>query len=76
MHPLVVKEGVQSLLAVPLASRERVIGVLNLFCQTATDAFDSEAQQLAQVYADQTAVFIENARLMDELRHRAARSQS
>lgn len=76
MHPLVVKEGVQSLLAVPLASRERVIGVLNLFCQTGTDASDSEAQQLAQVYADQTAVFIENARLMDELHRRAARSQS
>ena len=76
VHPLVVKEGVQSLLAVPLASRERVIGVLNLFCQTGTNVFDSEAQQLAQVYADQTAVFIENARLMDELRQAAAQLEA
>jgi signal transduction histidine kinase len=49
-----------------------VVGVLNLFCQVGTHAFDDEALQLAQVYADQAAVFIENARLVDELRLAAA----
>ncbi len=34
-------------------------------------AFDEQALQLAQVFANQTAVFIENARLVDELRHAA-----
>lgn len=71
VHPAVVEEGVSSVLAVPLITRGRVIGVLNLFCQTGSHAFDDEALLLARVYADQTAVFIENARLMDELRHSA-----
>jgi signal transduction histidine kinase len=42
--------------------------VLNLFCQTGTHAFDELALQLAQVFADQAAVFLENARLVGELR--------
>ena len=72
VHPYVIEVGVQSVLAIPLITRERLIGVLNLFCQSGTNAFDDEALRLAQVYADQTAVFIENARLMEELRQAAA----
>ena len=75
VHPAVVEDQVKSVLAVPLVARdhlgEHVIGVLNLFSQTSSNAFDDEALQLAQVYADQTAVFIEKARLMDELRQSA-----
>jgi two-component system NtrC family sensor kinase len=75
VHPAVVEDRVKSVLAVPLITRdhdrEQVIGVLNLFSQTSTGAFDTEALQLAQVYADQTAVFIAKARLMDELRRSA-----
>ncbi len=75
VHPAVLEDHVKSVLAVPLitrdADREQVIGVLNLFGQTSTGAFDCEALQLAQVYADQTAVFIAKARLMDELRRSA-----
>jgi two-component system NtrC family sensor kinase len=75
VHPAVVEDRVKSVLAVPLITRDRdhehVIGVLNLFSQTSTNAFDTEALQLAQVYADQTAVFIAKARLMDELRRSA-----
>jgi len=72
VHPHVLEEGVLSVLAIPLITREHVVGVLNLFCQTGTDAFDEEALRLAQVFADQAAVFIENARLVDELRRAAA----
>lgn len=71
VHPNVVEQGVQSVLAIPLITREQVVGVLNLFCQTGTNAFDDEALMLAQVYADQAAVFIDNARLVEELRQAA-----
>jgi GAF domain-containing protein len=75
VHPAVVEDHVKSVLAIPLITRdgdrEQVIGVLNLFSQTSTAAFDNEALQLAQVYADQTAIFIAKARLMDELRRSA-----
>jgi two-component system NtrC family sensor kinase len=73
VHPNVLEEGVLSVLAIPMITRDRsVVGVLNLFSQTGTNAFDEEALRLAQVYADQAAVFIENARLVDELRQAAA----
>ncbi|MBE2202367.1 MAG: GAF domain-containing protein [Anaerolinea sp.] len=72
VHPTVVAAGVLSVLAVPLICREKFIGVLNLFCQSETHAFDASALQLAQVFADQAAVFLENARLVGELRGWAA----
>lgn len=72
VHPTVVAAGVLSVLAVPLISRTRIVGVLNLFCQRETHAFDAAALQLAQVFADQAAVFLENARLVGELRQWAA----
>lgn len=68
VHPVVLEQGVLSVMAVPLIAYERMIGVLNFFCKTQTDAFDNEALQLAQLYADQMAVFIENARLVEQLR--------
>jgi two-component system NtrC family sensor kinase len=68
VHPTVVAAGVLSVLAVPLICREKIVGVLNLFCQSGTHAFDEAALQLAQVFADQAAVFLENARLVGELR--------
>jgi two-component system, NtrC family, sensor histidine kinase HydH len=72
VHPTVVGAGVLSVLAVPLISHGKISGVLNLFSQTRTHAFAGTALQLAQVFADQAAVFLENARLVGELRHWAA----
>ena len=72
VHPTVVAAGVLAVLAVPLVSRTRVVGVLNLFCQSGTHAFGAAALQLAQVFADQAAVFLENARLVGELRQGTA----
>ncbi len=71
VHDLVLDAGVHAVLAVPLITRRKTVGVLNLFCYEAPGAFDNEALQLAQVFADQAAVFIENARLVDQLRQAA-----
>jgi phosphoglycerate-specific signal transduction histidine kinase len=43
-----------------------------LYGKTNTSAFDEEAVQLASVFADQTAIAIENARLVEELRRATA----
>lgn len=72
VHPRVVRDGVQSVLAIPLIARERVVGVLNLYSKSRKHAFDADAVRLAQVFADQAAVFVENARLVDQLRAAAA----
>lgn len=56
-------EGLVSLLAVPLSVRDRVIGVLN--CYTAEPRqFSEEQQTLFVTLANQTALAIENARLV------------
>lgn len=56
-------EGLASLLSVPLSVRDRVIGVLN--CYTAEPrAFTEEQQALFATLANQTALAIENARLV------------
>jgi GAF domain-containing protein len=72
VHPYVVEEGIQSVLAAPLMVREHVVGVFNLYCKTAPNAFDDEILRLTGVFAAQAAVAIENARLMEELRQAAA----
>lgn len=56
-------EGLVSLLAVPLSVSDRVIGVMN--CYTATERFFSDNEQaLFLTLANQTALAIENARLV------------
>ncbi|RMG91999.1 MAG: GAF domain-containing protein [Chloroflexi bacterium] len=56
-------EGLASLLAVPLSVRDRVIGVLN--CYTAVPrTFTAEQQAFFATLANQTALAIENARLV------------
>jgi signal transduction histidine kinase len=72
VHPRVVKDDVQSVLAVPLVAREQVVGVLNLYSKTQVNAFDDEAVRLGGVFAAQAAIAIENARLVGELRRAAA----
>lgn len=56
-------EGLVSLLSVPLSVRERVIGVLN--CYTAEErSFSDEQKALFFTLANQTALAIENSRLV------------
>jgi signal transduction histidine kinase len=72
VHPVVVGAGILSVLAVPLISRGRVLGVLNLFSHRRTGMFDETARRLAEVFADQAALFLDNVRLMEALRAAAA----
>ena len=72
---LAAAEGLVSLLAVPLSVRERVIGVLNGYTDVVR-AFTSEQKALFATLANQTALAIENARLVSntavvrEMHHR------
>ena len=62
-HALAREEGLVSLLAVPLSVRDRVIGVLT--CYTAVShTFTPEQERLLLTLANQTALAIENARLV------------
>ncbi len=56
-------EGLVSLLAVPLSVRDRVIGVLNGYTGVAR-AFSGEQEALFATLANQTALAIENTRLV------------
>ncbi len=57
------QEGLVSLLAVPLSVRDRVIGVFNCY-STQPRQFSEEQQTLFATLANQTALAIENARLV------------
>ncbi len=63
---------VRSLLCVPLMVRERVIGTLAVD-KDVPDGFTSADERLLTIAAAQAAVAIENARLYEELKERAAR---
>ncbi|MBK7893703.1 MAG: GAF domain-containing protein [Candidatus Promineifilaceae bacterium] len=57
------QEGLVSLLSVPLSVRDRVIGVFNCY-STELRQFNAEQQTLFATLANQTALAIENARLV------------
>ncbi len=58
-------------LAVPLKIQDRVIGVLNVTDDDKTDPFSEDEIRLASLFADQAAIAIGNARLLEETRQRA-----
>ena len=59
------KTGLASLLSVPLTSREKVIGTINIYTRDQR-AFTDDEVQFVKVVAGQAAIAIENARLMSE----------
>lgn len=61
------RSGYRAVLAVPLLIQDRVIGALAVGDRPGR-AFDDEQIQLAQWFADQAAIAIENARLYGELK--------
>ncbi|MDD2774087.1 MAG: PAS domain S-box protein [Elusimicrobiales bacterium] len=71
-----LRNGVRSVLAVPLIrENDKVIGVLLLYADKAFH-FTTERAELYQVFANQAAVAIENARLVQSLERKiAARTQ-
>lgn len=59
---------VRSVLAVPLGSKERMVGILVAVNALQKADFDSTDVKLFSAVADQCAVFLENNRLFDELK--------
>jgi PAS domain S-box-containing protein len=64
-------EGIRSYLHAPLISRGELIGALSVGAGT-PDAFSAEHVDIAREVADQLAVAIQNARLLDAERRRSA----
>jgi uroporphyrinogen-III synthase len=59
------KTGLASLLSVPLTSRDKVIGTINIYTRDQRN-FTEEEVGFVKVVAGQAAIAIENARLMSE----------
>jgi len=59
------KTGLASLLSVPLVTREKVIGTMNIYTRDVR-AFTEDEMGFVNVVAGQAAIAIENARLMSE----------
>ena len=66
---------IRSVLAVPLIVKDRVIGALGL-ADTAGRVFTTDDVQLAQAFADQAAVALENARLYAEAERRRVEAET
>ena len=64
------KEGIRSMLSVPLRVGGAVIGVISAF-STAPGLFTDRHQTLLEAFADQAGIAIQNARLFEESQRRA-----
>jgi len=56
----------RSVVVVPLAHREQVLGAIYLDNRFASSRFDERARELLELVADQASIAIENARLFEE----------
>jgi Nif-specific regulatory protein len=68
-----IVQHVKSILCVPMKSRGRVIGVVYLDTQKATQLFGEKERAFIESFASQAAVAIENARLFGEIREENSR---
>jgi len=59
-------ESTQTLLAVPLLAKSRLIGVLSVYNKKGGGGFSDEDQRLLAILATQSAQVVENARLYEE----------
>jgi len=59
--------GARSFTAIPMLAGKRLIGAFTIYRQQLRP-FDEKTMQLARMFADQSAIAIENARMMSELR--------
>lgn len=59
------KEGLTSMLSVPMVVREKAIGIINIYMKT-PHHFTKEETDVLQMVANQAAVAIENTKLMEE----------
>lgn len=68
------REGYRSLLSAPLVCREKILGTLNVYSSTPR-RFLSDEVQLTAIFASQSAIAIENARLYAEQQQRLKLSE-
>ncbi len=68
-QPVLVEEGLKAFVSVPLTSKERVVGVLNIASREAR-SFSEQEVQLLTALRHQLGVAIENAQLYEELKLR------
>ncbi len=59
--------GARSFTAIPMLAGKRLIGAFTIY-RKQLRPFDEKTVQLTQMFADQSVIAIENARLMSELR--------
>jgi GAF domain-containing protein len=71
-HHLLEEEDVCSLLRVPIVSRGRLIGALEVYSRSVPRRFRDDEIDLAEIFTSQAAVAIENAQLLEETRRRLA----
>jgi len=69
------KEGIRSMLSVPLRVAGEIIGVISAFSTTA-GFFAERHQMLLEAFADQAGIAIQNARLFEESQRRARETQA
>ena len=69
------KEGIRSLLSVPLRVGGQIIGVISAF-STLPSAFGERHQTLLESFADQAGIAIQNARLFAEAQRRTRETQA
>ena len=69
-------ENLRRVLAVPLKIGDRVIGVLNVSDDEQTGLFDEDDVRLVSLFADQAAIAVENARLLDAEREQRALAEA
>ncbi len=69
------KEGIRSMLSVPLRVAGEIIGVISAFSR-ARGYFTDRHQTLLETFADQAGIAIQNARLFEESQRRARETQA
>jgi two-component system NtrC family sensor kinase len=69
------KEGIRSMLSVPMLVASEVIGVISAF-STTPNLFTARHQALLESFADQAGIAIQNARLFEESQRRARETQA
>jgi PAS domain S-box-containing protein len=68
--------GFRRVLGAPLRRGTQVIGVINITDDRRTDPFEQDEIRILQLFADQAAIALENARLLEETSRRAAHLQA
>jgi len=68
--------GFRRVVGAPLRRGAKVIGVINVTDDKRTDPFEEDEVRILQLFADQAAIALENARLLEETGRRATRLEA